>query len=102
MSQPFSNNENDPKVWTRKVAHLSRLALTPEELETFAPQLEKIRNYMSELSEVSTEGVVPLLNPLAEQGAFLREDVVQEFDSAAILEGAPEADESSFTVPPIL
>lgn len=98
----MSSALSDPEVWTQKVAHLARLALTHEELSTFAPQLEKIRNYMSELSEVPTEGVEPLMNPLAEQGAFLREDTIQEFDSSAILEVAPEVGESSFTVPPIL
>lgn len=98
MSQPLL----DPTLWTQKVAHLARLALTSDELAAFAPQLEKIRNYMSELSEVSTEGVSPLMNPLAGQGTFLREDVIETFPSELILESAPEISESSFTVPPIL
>lgn len=101
MSQTSLKIPSDPKVWTQKVAHLARLDLTPEELATFAPQLEKIRNYMSELAEVSTQGVEPLMNPLAEQGAFLREDVIQE-SVAPVLECAPDVNESSFTVPPIL
>lgn len=41
----------------RKIAHLARLHLTPEEEESYAVQLTDILTYMEQLKGLNTEGV---------------------------------------------
>ena len=41
------------------IAHLARLALTPEEKAKFASQIGDILSYIAQLKEVNVEGVEP-------------------------------------------
>jgi aspartyl-tRNA(Asn)/glutamyl-tRNA(Gln) amidotransferase subunit C len=43
----------------KKVADLARLELTDEELEIMPEQLSNVLNYIDQLKEVDTEGVLP-------------------------------------------
>lgn len=51
----------------RKVAHLARLALSPEEEERYARQLGSILGYIERLSTLDLQGVEPMTHavPLA-------------------------------------
>ena len=84
------------------LARLSRLAVTDEELDRFAGQLDVILQAVARVGEVAaadippTSHAVPLTN-------VLREDVVVPgLDRDAALAGAPDAAESRFRVPRIL
>ncbi len=61
----------------RKVARLSRLDLTNQELEEFTGQLRAILDYVEKMNELDTDNVEPLAHclPIAN---VLREDEVRE------------------------
>lgn len=95
-----------PAAITRQdVAHLARLArlaVTEEELDTFAGQLEVILGAVARVGEVAaadippTSHVVPLTN-------VMRPDEVQPCLSRdAVLAAAPAAEDGRFRVPRIL
>jgi aspartyl-tRNA(Asn)/glutamyl-tRNA(Gln) amidotransferase subunit C len=42
------------------IAQLARLDLTPEEVERFTPQLNRVLEHAAELAEVDVGGVVPV------------------------------------------
>jgi aspartyl-tRNA(Asn)/glutamyl-tRNA(Gln) amidotransferase subunit C len=50
------------------------LALSPEEIETFAGQLSGILDYAAQLDSLDTSGVDPMFYPLPLQNVF-REDI---------------------------
>ncbi|HWH00900.1 MAG TPA: Asp-tRNA(Asn)/Glu-tRNA(Gln) amidotransferase subunit GatC [Pilimelia sp.] len=84
------------------LARLSRLAVTEEELDTFAGQLDVILQAVARVGEVTaadippTSHAVPLTN-------VLREDVVRPgLPREEALAGAPDADQGRFRVPRIL
>ena len=56
-----------------EVAHLARLAITDEEAEHFADQLEAITNAMELLNELDTDNVEPTTHVL-QMVNVLRED----------------------------
>ncbi len=94
------------KEITQKVAHLSRLELTSDELESFTSQLRKILEHISLLNEVQTTGVEPMVQPW-EMVTYLREDEPQEMEKNSlgtpfVLESAPEVLYDSYKVPPII
>ena len=84
------------------LARLSRLAVTDEELDRFAGQLDVILQAVARVGEVAAADIpttshsVPLTN-------VLREDVVVPgLEREAALAGAPDAAEDRFRVPRIL
>ena len=42
------------------IAQLARLSLTPEEIERFTPQLNRVLEHAAELAEVDVGGVAPI------------------------------------------
>lgn len=85
-----------------KVALLSRLRLTAEELAQMTEQLGKILDYIDQLSELDTESVKPMDHAVELTNVF-RDDIVQEsLLRAAALGNAPSADDECFLVPAVL
>ena len=59
------------------IAQLARLDLTPEEVERFTPQLNRVLDHAAELAEVDVGGVAPV-GGVSEWVASLREDDPQK------------------------
>ncbi len=86
----------------RKVAHLARLELTPQEEETFTTQLSSILEYFDQLSELDVSGVQPTTRAI-DVSNVVRTDNLQPFpDREALLNGAPDRDGDFFKVPKII
>lgn len=90
----------------RKVAHLARLELTPEEEEKFTNQLSDILEYFEQLSELDTDDVQPTARAI-DVSNVTRTDRLQPYanremilDSAPDRESTPQGD--FFKVPQIL
>ena len=86
----------------RKVAQLSRLQLSDDQVEIYAEQLEKILTYVEQLQSIDTENIPPTTRAV-EVVNVLREDIVQKTaDREAILDQAPSREGDFFRVPKIL
>ena len=84
------------------LAHLARLAVTDEELDTFAGQLDVILQAVARIGEVAAADIPPTSHsvPLTN---VLREDVVVPcLPRDEALAGAPDAQDGRFRVPQIL
>ncbi|MEO1352686.1 MAG: Asp-tRNA(Asn)/Glu-tRNA(Gln) amidotransferase subunit GatC [Cyanobacteria bacterium J06635_15] len=86
----------------RKVAHLARLELTPEEEQQFTGQLGDILDYFEQLSELNTDNVEPTTRAIDVKNVT-RTDRLESFENReGLLEAAPEREEDFFKVPKIL
>ncbi|MDY7004069.1 MAG: Asp-tRNA(Asn)/Glu-tRNA(Gln) amidotransferase subunit GatC [Cyanobacteriota bacterium] len=86
----------------RKVAHLARLKLNPEEEETFTTQLSSILDYFEQLSELDTEKVAPTTRAINVSN-ITRDDDLEKFPHREeIFSCAPEQDGDFFKVPKIM
>lgn len=88
------------KEWVRRIAHLARLKLTPEEEEKLAGDLAQILEFVKQLDELDTEGAEPFTSP---EPTPMREDepgVSLEREKA--LMNAPEREGGFFVVPRIV
>lgn len=86
----------------RKVAHLARLELTPEEEQRLPSQLSAILDYVEQLSELDTNNVEPTTRAIDVSNVF-REDVQTTFgDRELLLENAPDREDDFFRVPKIM
>ena len=94
-----------PSITRAEVAHLARLAriaLTDDELDHLAPQLEVILGAVARVGEVAAADIPPTSHPLPLTNVT-RPDVVRpSLGAAAVLAGAPAAEQQRFAVPRIL
>jgi aspartyl-tRNA(Asn)/glutamyl-tRNA(Gln) amidotransferase subunit C len=86
----------------RHIAKLARIAMTDEELERLAPELNAILGWVEQLGEVNTDGVEPL-TAVIDQKLRLRDDVVTDGDIRdQVLANAPDAQHGFFAVPKVI
>ena len=84
------------------LARLARLALTDDELDSYAGQLDAILEHVSQIQAVDVTGVEPTDNPLKDVNVF-RTDVVEPcLTQEEALAQAPKAVDGRFAVPRIL
>jgi aspartyl-tRNA(Asn)/glutamyl-tRNA(Gln) amidotransferase subunit C len=84
------------------LARLSRLAVTDDELDMFAGQLDVILQAVARVGEVAAAEIPPTSHSVPLTNVF-RDDVVAEcLPQAQALSGAPDAAQGRFRVPRIL
>lgn len=88
-----------------RVAELANLELAPDEKSRMVEDLNAILDYVAELNELDTSGVIPLAQAteLAGDTGALRVDQRRpSLDRAAVLSQAPETDGAFFKVPKVI
>lgn len=83
----------------RKVARLSRIAVTEDHVEELAGELNSILGWIDQLNEVDVEGVEPMTS-VVETTLPMREDVVTDGNiQDQVLANAPRTEDGFFVVP---
>jgi aspartyl-tRNA(Asn)/glutamyl-tRNA(Gln) amidotransferase subunit C len=86
----------------RHIARLARIAMSDEEIERLAPELNNILGWVEQLGEVNTDGVEPL-TAVIDQPLRLRDDIVDDGDIRdEVLANAPEAQHGFVAVPKVI
>lgn len=88
-----------------EVAHLAglaRLAVTEEELDTFAGQLDQILDAVAKVGEVAADDIPPTSHAVPVTNVFREDEVRPSLPREQALAGAPAAEENRFRVPRIL
>jgi aspartyl-tRNA(Asn)/glutamyl-tRNA(Gln) amidotransferase subunit C len=84
------------------LARLSRLAVTEEELDKFAGQLDVILQSVARIGDVAADDIPPTSHSVPLTNVY-RDDVVTPcLTQDAVLAGAPDTAEGRFRVPRIL
>jgi aspartyl-tRNA(Asn)/glutamyl-tRNA(Gln) amidotransferase subunit C len=84
------------------LARLSRLAVTDDELDTFASQLDVILQAVAQVGEVAAVDVPPTSHSVPLTNVLREDEVRPSLDRDAALSGAPDAEDNRFRVPRIL
>ncbi len=94
-----------PSITRADVAHLarlSRLALSDDELDQMAGQLEVIINAVARVSEVADADVPPTSHSVPLTNVFRPDELQPSLTPEAALAGAPAAEDQRFRVPRML
>jgi aspartyl-tRNA(Asn)/glutamyl-tRNA(Gln) amidotransferase subunit C len=91
----------------QRVAELAHLELAPEEGPRMLQDLNAILDYVAELNELDTKGIVPLAQVSeltnAAGESVLRPDVIlPSLDRATVMSQAPQTDQVFFKVPKVI
>ena len=85
----------------KKIANLSKINLSDNELENLKHELNKILDWVDDLKKVDTNMVEPMLSVFNEN-IKMREDKVEPTKTDEILSNAPEKKENFFVVPKVI
>ncbi len=81
------------------VARLARLALTEEEIDRFAGQLDAILEAVGKVAELDLSGVEPTLHPLALSNVLAEDAPRPSLPVEDALANAPDGEDGAFRVP---
>jgi aspartyl-tRNA(Asn)/glutamyl-tRNA(Gln) amidotransferase subunit C len=84
------------------LARLARLAVTDEELDTFAGQLDVILQAVAQVGEIAAVDVPPTSHSVPLTNVYRDDVVVPGLDREDALAGAPDTEQHRFRVPRIL
>jgi aspartyl-tRNA(Asn)/glutamyl-tRNA(Gln) amidotransferase subunit C len=84
------------------LARLSRLALSEQELDHFAGQLDVIIAAVARVQEVAAEGIPPTTHALPLSNVYRDDVIVDCLGTRAALDQAPAVEQERFRVPRIL
>jgi aspartyl-tRNA(Asn)/glutamyl-tRNA(Gln) amidotransferase subunit C len=84
------------------LARLSRMALSDDELDHYATQLDAIIEAVAKVAEVAAEDVPPSSHALPLTNVFRADEVRQSLTPEQALAGAPAVEDDRFRVPRIL
>lgn len=86
----------------KRVAHLARIAVTPDEAERMTGELNTILGFVEQLNEVDVTGVEPMTSVIPME-MKKRQDVVTDGNNADdIVANAPATEENFFLVPKVV
>lgn len=85
-----------------KVATLSRLALSDDELVKYAEQLDRILHHVDKLNALDTSKVDPMITAAASGNVFRADVVKPGLAREDALHSAPAHDDEFFRVPPVI
>ncbi|PXW91031.1 aspartyl/glutamyl-tRNA(Asn/Gln) amidotransferase subunit C [Streptohalobacillus salinus] len=90
------------KDQVRHVAHLARLAITDDEVDTMTKQLGDIIHYAELLNELDTTGVEPTTHVLDLKNVMRKDEPRKWIDREDALNNATDHQNNQFKVPTIL
>lgn len=86
----------------RRVAHLSRLALTDDQIEAYRAQLADVLGHVERLRSLALEGVEPLTHPLDATNRMDADEVRPGLPNEALMSIAPDTAPPFIRVPKVL
>ena len=90
------------KATVARIAHLARLSVSEDHLESVAGDLNKILGWIDQLSQVPTDDVAPMTS-VVHMHLPEREDTVTEGGNRdAVLANAPVSEHGFYAVPKVI
>jgi len=91
-----------PSLDIEAVAHLARLQLTPDEVETFSSQLDKVLDHIRQLEQVDISNVEPTAHASPVYNVVREDCPTPGSDPEEMLANAPRSANSLVIVPKVL
>jgi len=86
----------------KKIALLSRLDISEENMGSVEKALNDVLSYVTELEELDLDGVQPMAHAVPLQNVFREDEVKPSLDHDLALQNAPEEENGYFKVPRVI
>jgi aspartyl-tRNA(Asn)/glutamyl-tRNA(Gln) amidotransferase subunit C len=86
----------------QSIAQLAYLQTNPDDLDTLAHEINSIIDFVQQLSQVNTQGVMPLLHPMDLHQRLRNDEPTEENCLLQLAEIAPHFDQDLYLVPNVM
>ena len=86
----------------KRIANLARLSFTEDELVEITKQLGNVVELVTELSQVDTDGISPMVHAIEFENVLVEDKVLASLPREEALKNAPSSDDECFRVPAVL
>lgn len=86
----------------KRIANLARLSFTEDELVEITKQLGNVVELVTELSQVDTDGISPMVHAIEIENVLVEDQVLASLPREEALKNAPSSDDECFRVPAVL
>lgn len=86
----------------KKVAQLARLKISEKEEPHYQQQMTAVLKYFSEVAEIDTQNVEPLVTPSDIELVFREDKAAVEITVEEVIKNAPDHVGNLFKVPPVV
>ncbi len=90
------------KDQVQHIAMLARLKLADDEFDETVDKLSRIVDFVDQLSQAETEGVVPMAHPLNESQRLRADEVTESDQREALQENASSVENGLYLVPKVI
>jgi len=90
------------KETVKKIANLSRIAISDAEAENMVPELNNILGWVEQLGEVDVTGVEPMTAVIPNELRLREDKITDGHVRDKVLANAPVADHGFFAVPKVI
>ncbi len=90
------------KDQVQHIAMLARLKLANDEFDETVDKLSRIVDFVDQLSQAETEGVVPMAHPLNESQRLRADEVTEGDEREALQENASSVENGLYLVPKVI
>ncbi len=90
------------KDQVQHIAMLARLKLADDEFDETVDKLSRIVEFVDQLSQAETEGVVPMAHPLNESQRLRADEVTESDEREALQENAFSVENGLYLVPKVI
>jgi aspartyl-tRNA(Asn)/glutamyl-tRNA(Gln) amidotransferase subunit C len=101
-SVPAESQTNISRAEVARLARLARLAVTDEELDVFAGQLDVILGAVARVREVAAADIPPTTHAVPTTNVLRPDELRPCLPRDAVLAAAPSVEDNKFRVPRIL
>jgi len=99
---PADSSTNISRAEVARLARLARLAVTDEELDVFAGQLDVILGAVARVREVAAADIPPTTHAVPMTNVLRPDEIRPSLPREAVLAAAPSVEDNKFRVPRIL
>ena len=90
------------KDQVQHIAMLARLKLADDEFDETVDKLSRIVDFVDQLSQAETDGVVPMAHPLNESQRLRADEVTEGDEREALQENASSVEKGLYLVPKVI
>ncbi len=90
------------KDQVQHIAMLARLRLADDEFDETVDKLSRIVDFVDQLSQAETDGVVPMAHPLNESQRLRADEVTEGDEREALQENASSVENGLYLVPKVI
>ncbi len=90
------------KDQVQHIAMLARLRLADDEFDETVDKLSRIVDFVDQLGQAETEGVVPMAHPLNESQRLRADEVTESDQREALQENASSVENGLYLVPKVI